>query len=102
MENHRNGEIHRIGRSGNRHLHIIGKQFFNLFLKAGEFFGEIGLLEQRKRTAAVIALAQCHLLELKATDFWELADQHPSLRDNIAAVAKARVAELESGEQRSK
>jgi len=73
-----------------------------IFLKSGEFFGEIGLLEKRKRTAAVISLTRCHLLELKAAAFWELAYQHPSLRENIEVVAKARMAELESGEHKHK
>ena len=69
-----------------------------VFLGDGDFFGEIGLLKKRKRMAAVIALTECHLLELNASDFWELASRHPSLRENVERIASIRLGELESGD----
>ena len=66
-----------------------------LYLKEGEFFGEIGLLKKSARTAAVVTLTHCQLLELSADDFWRLVDKHPSLQENIEAIAVKRLMELE-------
>lgn len=66
-----------------------------LILKEGDFFGEIGLLKKRARTAAVVTLTHCQLLELSADDFWRLVNKHPSLQENIEAVADKRLMELE-------
>jgi voltage-gated potassium channel len=74
----------------------IEKHPHPVFLAEGDFFGEIGLLKKRRRTAAVVALTQCRLLELKASDFWELADKHPSLRENVETVADLRLGQLDS------
>jgi len=71
-------------------------------LEAGNFFGEIGLLAKRKRVTTVVSLTECQLLELKSEDFWRLADQHESLKENIKVIADARLAELESGDITSK
>jgi len=70
-----------------------------LFLKEGDYFGEIGLLKKSARTAAVVTLTHCQLLELSADDFWHLVDKHPSLQEVIEATAVKRLVELEkSGE----
>lgn len=69
-----------------------------ILLGPGDFFGEIGLLEKRKRMTTVISLTRCQLLELKSEDFWRLVELHHSLQENIEAVADARLAELESGD----
>ncbi|TAJ93933.1 MAG: cyclic nucleotide-binding domain-containing protein [Gammaproteobacteria bacterium] len=73
-----------------------------LYMGAGEFFGEIGLLRKRKRMAAVVSLTQCQLLELKSSDLWKLLEQHPALRENIEAIADARQAEQEARETPNK
>ncbi len=59
-------------------------------LKEGDFFGEMGLLDQRPRNADVVAEGYCHLLVLHRKDFDELLDQRPELRAKLEAVAARR------------
>ncbi len=68
-------------------------------LEVGDYFGEIGILEKRHRTTAVIALTECQLLELRAEDFWDLLEKHPAIHDELKQTMAQRLAELEaSGE----
>lgn len=60
------------------------------FMNAGEFFGEIGVVEHRPRRASAIALTECQLLELKADDFWRLAETHAGIRESVEEVVAIR------------
>lgn len=60
-------------------------------LGAGDFFGEIALLERCPRTATVKALTRCQLLVLDARDFHKLAISHPRLMETIRDTAQARL-----------
>jgi CRP/FNR family cyclic AMP-dependent transcriptional regulator len=42
-------------------------------------FGEVALFEQNTRTATVVALSECRLLEVGKSDFFQLAEQNPRL-----------------------
>ncbi len=42
-------------------------------------FGEVALFEQNKRTATVVALTDCRLLEISKTAFLGLAEQNPRI-----------------------
>ena len=53
-------------------------------------FGEVALFEQNKRTATVVALTDCSLLEIGKADFLRLAEENPRLGYKITR----RVAEL--------
>lgn len=64
-------------------------------LEGGEFFGEIGILENRKRVATIVALTECQLLELKAEDFKNLLENHKPIRDAMDAMIKSRRAEID-------
>jgi len=59
-------------------------------LKAGDFFGEIALLKDGKRTATVTAKKRCEMLELTTYDFNKLVRTKPQLLEKIEEVAKAR------------
>lgn len=73
-----------------------------IYLKEGEYFGEIGLLKKIKRTAAVVSLTHCQLLELKSNEFWHLVEKLPSLQEALESVADARLGELDKTGQREK
>jgi len=59
-------------------------------LSDGEFFGEIGLLEGRRRNADVVSDGYSHLLVLYRKDFNNLLEKRPELRAEIEAVAARR------------
>jgi len=42
-------------------------------------FGEVALFEQSKRTATVVALTDCRLLEISKPDFLRLAEENPRI-----------------------
>jgi len=42
-------------------------------------FGEVALFEQSKRTATVVALTDCRMLELSKSDFLSLAEENPRI-----------------------
>jgi CPA1 family monovalent cation:H+ antiporter len=68
---------------------------FQVVLKEGDFFGEMGLISDRPRSADVIADGYCHLLVLYRKDFRALLDKRPAVRAEIEAVAARRIAENE-------
>ncbi len=59
-------------------------------LKAGDFFGEMGLLDRGPRTATVTAVTDSQLLMLEEADFRKLMRAYPEMRASIEAVAAAR------------
>lgn len=61
-------------------------------LKAGDFFGEIALLERCPRTATVRAMSRCQLLILDAHDFHRFVAAYPNLMDDLTNTARARLA----------
>ena len=63
-------------------------------LEDGDFFGEIALLEEVRRTATVRALTPCLLLVLDRGDFQELLAEAPGLRKVFEGAAQARRAAL--------
>ena len=67
-------------------------------LGAGEYFGEIGIIEKRQRTTAVISLTECQLLELNADNFWDLLEKYPAIHDELRQTMADRLAELEQTE----
>lgn len=63
-------------------------------LGEGEFFGEMALLESRRRAATITALSRCSLLKLQSADFSRFLSRHPEMRAKITAVAQDRVLDL--------
>jgi voltage-gated potassium channel len=60
-------------------------------LGRGDFFGEIGLLRGRRRSATIIARTYVELLELGANDFEKLLDTNEELKRKIEAIAAKRL-----------
>ncbi|MBX9633853.1 MAG: cyclic nucleotide-binding domain-containing protein, partial [Magnetospirillum sp.] len=61
-------------------------------LKAGDFFGEIALIERCPRTATVRAMTRCQLLILDVHDFQRFVAGYPHLLEDIRVTAEARMA----------
>jgi hypothetical protein len=66
-------------------------------IKAGEFFGELGMFLRNKRTADVIAETPCHLFRMSTEAFELLVKQIPALGSqilfNIGATMARRIAD---------
>jgi CRP-like cAMP-binding protein len=60
-------------------------------LTAGQYFGEIALLKDLKRTASVISVTEVRLLVLDVKDFRRLLEDHPGLKETIFRVAENRL-----------
>ncbi|NQV57204.1 MAG: ion transporter [Rhodospirillales bacterium] len=73
--------------SGRMEVELPPKPFV---LEGGEFFGEMGVMAGGKRSASVVSLTECSLLELKAEDFKGLLQAHPSINESLSKVMEAR------------
>jgi voltage-gated potassium channel len=62
-----------------------------LRLGAGNFFGELALLNDRPRNATVVTTQSCQLLELDIADFRALASKTPELMRSIEHEAARRL-----------
>jgi len=69
-------------------------------LRAGEYFGEMALLERRTRNADAVAQSKCNLLILEASAFESLMRRNPILSDEMNEMANARLAENTAHEHR--
>lgn len=61
-------------------------------LGASEYFGELGLLYHRPRTATVVVIKRAEMLELDARDLHQLFERKPQLRHQIMSEAERRLA----------
>ena len=64
-------------------------------LKPGAFFGEIGILMDRPRTATVVAQTKCLLVVLTKEDLRQILPSYPEVEKAIREEAKERLAILE-------
>jgi len=60
-------------------------------LKAGDFFGEVAVLERRPRSATVTATKRCRLLEIKGEECRSLLAAHPDMRSKVYAKMNERL-----------
>ena len=65
-------------------------------LRPGNTFGEIGVLDQGRRTANVVAVSPMRLLTMTIEDFNELAQEFPEFAARAKVLAQARLARTES------
>jgi len=66
-------------------------------LMAGDFFGEMALLNQAPRTATCRSVTPCALYELRRADFDAVCTRHPSIRAAVSAVERDRSEQLSGG-----
>ena len=64
-------------------------------LKPGAFFGEIGILMERPRTATVVARTRCMALVLKKEDLKKILPKYPDVEQAIREEALERLTQLE-------
>lgn len=64
-------------------------------LKPGAFFGEIGILMERPRTATVVARSRCMVLVLKKEDLQTILPKYPDVERSIREEALERLTQLE-------
>ena len=67
-------------------------------LGPGEFFGEIALLKESKRTATVTTITECQLLVLGVGDFRHLVLDNPDLHEFLTRIMEERLLEIEGSE----
>jgi CRP-like cAMP-binding protein len=60
-------------------------------LKAGEFFGEMAVLEHKPRSATVMAREDCTLLEVNGQAFRKLLQAHPDIQSKVQSKMTERV-----------
>lgn len=61
-------------------------------LGAGDFFGEIALLEGGERTATVVATTPVRLIVMSAHEFRRMEQELPAVADRVRAAVRARLA----------
>ena len=61
-------------------------------LGAGDFFGEIGLVETNRRTATIIAATPMDVIVMYRPEFEQMEKELPAVADQIRATIKARLA----------
>jgi EAL domain-containing protein (putative c-di-GMP-specific phosphodiesterase class I)/CRP-like cAMP-binding protein len=64
-------------------------------LRAGDVFGEIGLVTDRDIRAAVTANEKCFVLRLPRAEFSAVRAKHPAVVDYLAALAESRLRRLQ-------
>ena len=72
--------------------HLPGGEMVRTYLSRGDYFGEIGLLRAIKRTATCTALDAVDVVKIPATDFKLMLERFPAVREQLEAVAGARLA----------
>src|SRR5438874_13836572 len=71
---------------------LPGGEMVRTYLSRGDYFGEIGLLRKMKRTATCTALDAVDVVKIPAADFNLMLERFPAVREQIEAVAGARLA----------
>jgi MFS family permease len=61
-------------------------------LGAGDYVGEIGLLEKRPRTATVVAVEPARLLRIPGEDFLRIVNDAPRISPTLISVVASRLA----------
>ena len=81
---------HHRRRSGGANAGRAGSE-----LHAGDFFGEMSLLDGEPRSATIVATTDLRLLIVDRFHFWRLLDETPDLVRRILTILSRRVRHLE-------
>jgi MFS family permease len=68
-------------------------------LREGDYFGEIGLLEKRPRTASVVAAADSVLYRIPGEDFLRIVNEGPRLSPTLVSVMASRLGAADPSEE---
>jgi len=68
-----------------------GGELVLAYLGRGNYFGEIGLLRDGRRTATVTALDHVELVRIGGDDFQEMVQRFPEIRNSLETVAQERL-----------
>ena len=64
-------------------------------LSSGDSFGEISLVDQRERSATVVALTPCVLLRLSESECWRLPQISAKIFRNLACILAKRLRDMD-------
>ena len=67
-----------------------------VILEAGQFFGEMGIINDSPRTATIVSITECKLLELKADNLRHMMASHPELKAKMNNIIEERRQALEN------
>lgn len=67
-----------------------GKEIQLAVLVKNDYFGELALVANRRRSATVTALQDTSLLVLSRSDFEKLFKEHPDLKNNLEVAVRSR------------
>jgi CRP-like cAMP-binding protein len=65
------------------------------YLKAGDYFGEMAILNRYERSASVIARGQVECLALSESDFMEIVRKHPEISVKLLQEMSRRLREMD-------
>ena len=68
-----------------------GKEVILSILKAGDFFGELSLLDGKGRSATVTSMADSELLTLRRSEFLVIIEKYPQLSIELLKVLADRI-----------
>jgi CRP/FNR family transcriptional regulator/CRP/FNR family cyclic AMP-dependent transcriptional regulator len=71
--------------------HASGKEFILSLLGEGEFFGELAILDERPRSASVVAMEETDLIMLTRPDFLQLVGRVPAIAVALLEELAARL-----------
>jgi len=68
-----------------------GKEMTLAILAAGEFFGELALLDGQPRSSDAVTMEDCQFLLLERGEFMHFIDEHPSVAHRVMQVLSRRL-----------
>jgi len=74
---------------------VIGDDVVNT-LKAGDYFGEISLIDRKPRTATILARSLVRTLSLSSWNFRPLLTEHPSIAEAVLGEMCRRLRQIEA------